>query len=198
MFGNGSDTSAGIADLRRHFTAEVERARGKGYECLWVAAEGTEAAARSNGVAVLIDRERAMSSILDDLGVVVLCMYDRRRVEERVETALAEVHQGVADLGRPWLRIVPGSRSGSFRLVGELDLASWDAAEDSLAVAGDEAGIELDISGLTFIDAGGASVLCGPARQGRPTTLKAASPWVRRVLELTGLAELPDLTVFDA
>jgi anti-sigma B factor antagonist len=84
-----------------------------------------------------------------------------------------------------------GRRDGPQRLclVGELDLARVGEVRARLvATQGD---VELDCSGLTFIDASGLSVLVAGHRlceaRGATLTIVDPSPCVARLLALTGL-----------
>jgi anti-anti-sigma factor len=78
--------------------------------------------------------------------------------------------------------------------VGELDLATAPALERVLeTLVGGPPVIEVDLSGLTFVDCAGL----GPLRRALQVApqsftqmrLSAARPIVRRVLQLTGLSE---------
>jgi anti-sigma B factor antagonist len=80
------------------------------------------------------------------------------------------------------------------RLIGELDLASFELAmaelEPLLAQDGD---LELDLTELTFLDSSGIRVLvkCRTSLDGRGSlVLRGASPHVRKILEIAGLADL--------
>lgn len=85
--------------------------------------------------------------------------------------------------------------SGSVVCVwGELDMATAPPLQVRLlALVGEGRRVELDLSGLTFMDSSGLNLLIGVARaateSGGALTLAAASPEVRRVLELSGVAE---------
>jgi anti-anti-sigma factor len=81
---------------------------------------------------------------------------------------------------------------GALRLVGELDLAGVPEVRDRLVEwQGD---VELDCSGLTFIDASGLKMLgaihYACARRGAKLLIVNPSPCVIRLLELTGLDAL--------
>jgi anti-anti-sigma factor len=101
------------------------------------------------------------------------------------------------------LRLRVGAPDGLPRLAveGELDLSSVSALEEAVADAlgGAEDGgvVELDLGGVTFMDSTGLRGLL-TARQraeaaGRRLRVVAATPAVRRVLELTHTAELFEL-----
>jgi anti-sigma B factor antagonist len=80
------------------------------------------------------------------------------------------------------------------RLVGELDLASFEIAlaelEPLLAEGGD---LELDLEDLTFLDSSGIRVFikCRAELAGRGRLrLRGATPHVAKILEIAGLMDL--------
>ena len=88
-------------------------------------------------------------------------------------------------------RVDQGENDRAFRLVGELDLATVQILVDRLSVIVEGAGdVELDASGLTFIDSSGLHGLVTIARKlsghGR-LIIQHADPFVRNVLAITGL-----------
>jgi anti-anti-sigma factor len=75
---------------------------------------------------------------------------------------------------------------------GELDISNADALEatvSSIAAKRPERLI-FDLSGLRFMDSAGIAVLLGAAAKVNAVHLRAPSPAVRRVVELTGLTEV--------
>ena len=82
------------------------------------------------------------------------------------------------------------------RVLGEMDLAVVDELDSEMrrAEATDAERIELDLDRLEFLDASGLRLLLDLNRRsqsngGRLRIRTASSPHVRRVLELTGVAE---------
>lgn len=82
------------------------------------------------------------------------------------------------------------------RVLGEMDLAVVDELDSEMrrAEATDATEIELDLAQLEFLDASGIRLLLEVIRRsrsngGRLRIRPASSPHVRRVLELTGVAE---------
>lgn len=81
------------------------------------------------------------------------------------------------------------------RLVGELDLATTDGAENALmrAEASDAASIVVDLSALTFIDSTGLRLLYSAAKRSRDSSdrlvLLRGGPAVQRALQLSGLED---------
>ncbi|WP_405550530.1 STAS domain-containing protein [Streptomyces sp. NBC_01171] len=79
---------------------------------------------------------------------------------------------------------------------GELDLISGNQIRAHLveALTASANGLELDLSGLSFCDCAGLSVLLDLRQralsQGKAVTIQAVSPTVDRLLDLTGAQEL--------
>lgn len=80
-------------------------------------------------------------------------------------------------------------RDGNGRIVvtGEIDMASAVAFMPVIMASTDP--IELDLSGVTFMDSAGVKLLLR-AQRVRPVRIVALSPQVARLLELLGLTEL--------
>ncbi len=78
-------------------------------------------------------------------------------------------------------------------LRGEVDMASAPLLDERLAavVADDRCEVVVDVAEVTFIDAAGLRVLLQAGQRlavdGRRLTLRAPSPFVRRLLDITGL-----------
>jgi anti-anti-sigma factor len=91
-----------------------------------------------------------------------------------------------------------GHGAATIRIAGELDLAAGDLVLEAVAVAlvattrptGGEAEVQLDLSGVSFIDCAGLSALLRAQRSAaaRGCTLHVGgmSAAVRRLLELSG------------
>jgi len=80
------------------------------------------------------------------------------------------------------------------RLSGELDVESARTLTSALEPLTRRGGtIRIDVADLTFIDSNGLNVLCTAARdvgeRGHVVVLHATPP-VRRIIEITGVAEL--------
>ena len=76
--------------------------------------------------------------------------------------------------------------------VGELDLATAPILERVLeTLVADPPAIELDLSGITFVDCAGLRPIREALQRASPSSTRVrvsgARPMVRRVLELTGL-----------
>ena len=83
-------------------------------------------------------------------------------------------------------------------LCGDIDLASREAIDDTLAEAvacarADGVDVVVDLSGVTFLDSTGMSCLVLAARALRPdhsVYLRDPRPMTRRVLEIAGLGQM--------
>jgi anti-anti-sigma factor len=97
------------------------------------------------------------------------------------------------------LRITP--TDDGFRLDGELDMATADGLMDVLRTTTDtDDPIELDFSGVTFMDSSGLRALLQAARSEDcgPVVVKDPSPQVRRLLEISVPEGVPGLRVRPA
>ena len=84
------------------------------------------------------------------------------------------------------------SGSPLIKLVGDLDISSVDelrAAVEAATAAAPQR-LTFDLSGLRFMDSAGISVLLGAARDVPAVALIEPQAAVRRVIELTGLAQI--------
>jgi anti-sigma B factor antagonist len=85
--------------------------------------------------------------------------------------------------------VVDDGRPGAVRLVGELDLAGVPVVQARLE--GLNGNVELDCSGLTFIDSSGLGLFVAVHRacraRGAELMIVDPSPRVTQLLELTGL-----------
>lgn len=78
-------------------------------------------------------------------------------------------------------------------LRGELDMTNADRLRDALApllVAPRVRRIVFDLDGLTFMDSSGIAVLLHCAAQGKALRVTGATPTIREVITLTGLADI--------
>jgi anti-sigma B factor antagonist len=90
-------------------------------------------------------------------------------------------------------RIEPFDGDG-VRLIGELDLASYDEATRELSSLFETDGdVMLDLSELSFVDSSGIRLFIRLhlALEGRGTlTLRSPTPHVARILQMSGLADV--------
>jgi anti-sigma B factor antagonist len=75
---------------------------------------------------------------------------------------------------------------------GELDISNADTLEATVALLAAERpdGLIFELSGLRFMDSAGIAVLLGAAAKVNAVHVRDPSPAVRRVVELTGLADV--------
>jgi anti-sigma B factor antagonist len=99
------------------------------------------------------------------------------------------VEEGPVDDSAGAFLVVDGDRPGVLRLVGEFDVAG--ALEVRARLDGLDGPIEIDCSGVTFIDSSGLGLLVAVHRacsaQGAKLLIVDPSPRVAQLLELTGL-----------
>ncbi|HEV8565219.1 MAG TPA: STAS domain-containing protein [Actinomycetota bacterium] len=102
--------------------------------------------------------------------------------------------------GMPF-RVVSTEDARTFRLEGELDLATVDELIDRIGPTAEEPGdLRLDATDLSFIDSSGLHGLLSLARKlsGRGTiVVEHATPFVREVFSVTGLDRVDDIRLTD-
>ena len=89
--------------------------------------------------------------------------------------------------------LVTAAADGGLRvaLAGELDIAGLPdvAADLEAALARAPQPVEIDLSQLEFMDSSGVAVLIRLANRFQPVRTRRATPAVRRVIEVLGLAD---------
>jgi stage II sporulation protein AA (anti-sigma F factor antagonist) len=97
------------------------------------------------------------------------------------------------------LEIVATEDPFGLRLAGEIDMATAPALQGALLVAlADGRPVTVDMKDVTFIDSSGLKVIVAAATEtasGKALTVKDPSAVVRRVLELFGLEQVPQIRV---
>jgi anti-anti-sigma factor len=76
-------------------------------------------------------------------------------------------------------------------ICGELDLSTTEQVRSAVdaALAGRQQRVVFDLSGLTFMDSSGIALLVRVAQRVGDVELRTPTPIVRRLIELTGLAQ---------
>jgi anti-anti-sigma factor len=97
------------------------------------------------------------------------------------------------------LEIVATQEPFGLRLAGEIDMATAPALQEALLLAlADGRPVTVDMRDVTFIDSSGLKVVVASAAEtpsGEPLTVKNPSAAVRRVLELFGMEQMPQIHV---
>jgi anti-anti-sigma factor len=77
------------------------------------------------------------------------------------------------------------------RITGEVDMSNASNVQEQVgeAMSADLERLTFDLGGLEFIDSSGLAVLLAAAQTVASVQLRNPSPIVRRVIEVTGLAE---------
>ena len=100
------------------------------------------------------------------------------------------------------LRIEPGDGERSFRLIGELDLATTDELLAAVGPAAEGGGdLRLDLSGLSFMDSSGLRALVQLAQTLVPPdglVLMRPAEQVTRLFDLVQAERFPNVTVEPA
>jgi anti-sigma B factor antagonist len=99
------------------------------------------------------------------------------------------------------LKIQKADEGRVFHVLGELDIATAATLAEALAPAVETEGdLIIDLSELTFMDSSGIKTLIETARklEGKGgLILRSAGEPIRRVLALTQLDRIPNLTIVD-
>jgi anti-sigma B factor antagonist/stage II sporulation protein AA (anti-sigma F factor antagonist) len=86
------------------------------------------------------------------------------------------------------LRVEPGDDGASFRIAGDLDVASVSTLLEAVQAAGPFArDVSIDLSDLTFMDSTGLRTLVTISKdlpEGRQLVIAGASPQVRKLMKL--------------
>ena len=84
-------------------------------------------------------------------------------------------------------------------LSGELDITNVGRARAAIgaAIAGQPGRAVLDASGLEYMDSSGITLMALVAREAQEVQVRNPTPIVRRLLELTGLGDILDITDED-
>jgi anti-sigma B factor antagonist len=98
----------------------------------------------------------------------------------------------LTEVPRARLTVATGRDGGGLhvRLAGELDIASLPDVAPQLdaLLAQDPQPVQVDLEGLEFLDSSGIAVLVRIANRFHPVGVRNATPAVRRVIEVLGLA----------
>jgi hypothetical protein len=156
-YGDGSQAldseqiAAGYAQLS-------DQAKREGFPALRVSAEIHDMLGFA-GFEELVAYERRISDLVSAEGMVALCQYERDGFASGHRNEICRAHHGEAEIQpvAPWLRITPCG-DGRFELSGELDRGATDMVERVIDAA-DARQVVMDVSDLSFVDAGGWRVL---------------------------------------
>jgi anti-anti-sigma factor len=82
-----------------------------------------------------------------------------------------------------------GSGPAVVRLAGEIDMQTRDTLVTALGSLASPSSVIIDMSEVTFMDSAGLHVLIDTHRRA-PVTIRSPQPFVRRLLELSGLLDV--------
>lgn len=106
----------------------------------------------------------------------------------------------VTTAGRFDFTVAEGDGRSEVQLVGELDISTAPLLREGLLrlLADGSGDVTLDLSRLNFIDSTGLSVLVGAYKRasesGRAVVLRSPRPSARKVLEISGLDTVFEIT----
>jgi anti-anti-sigma factor len=189
---------------------ETEEALATGYRGLRVVGEMTWA--RRGTVtpatpATLAAYESEVNELFGDATLTALCQYDRGAFSDDTLDAVVAPHRLVTS-GAGGDDGFTASRGdhGRVRVTGEVDFADAHLLRAFLrgcvaatASGADDGGdLDVDIAEVSFLDIAGLRALVETAQDlgsSRALAIRGARPLVRRVLELTGWDDMPNLRV---
>lgn len=186
---------------------EADRARREGYQGLWVTGEIGAGIRGAPGGDRLVEYEATVDEFFATTpDALALCQYDA--AAHPPAGWVRETHSLAVDADGVLRRLHRGSRlwwlraGGWLRIVGDVDLATRETFEALLdestrAILGGR-DLHIDVSALSFIDAGGVARLLHTADRLPPASrliLRGATPLLRRMLALVGASERPGVVV---
>lgn len=178
--------AGGHFDSRRTIAAYAEatdRAEADGYQGLRIRVDMVWALLGAAGVEDLLDFEAAANRLCTEGRLATVCAYDRRRFDPAAIRRACAAH--LITPGVSMLRIAHLPTPG-LALRGEVDLANRQALIGVLASLPDT-DITLDLTGLTFIDAGGMGLIARTAAARAHRTTVRCTPAIARLLRLVNL-----------
>jgi anti-anti-sigma factor len=190
----GRTYAGDLAPLEAGFRAAAAQAHRDGFPGLRVAAETGDLVRLLGSSAEALRWEQRSTAIQRDIGVSSVCQYDLRHLSPADASLLAAEHTALSpDRGDPPMAtfLAVGDPWG-LEVTGEVDISNRAALVRAVrARAESSARVHLDLGGLTFADVGAVHGLCSVAatlpRDGH-LVLRRTPDFVRRVLDLTGLA----------
>lgn len=181
--------SSGHFDPQRSIAVLAEAtaaAEADGYQGLRVTADMTWAARPAAGVEHLFDFEAAANRLFAGQRLAAVCAYDRRRFDPAAIQRACAAHPITP--GVSMLRFSRLATPG-LALRGEVDLVNREAVQGLLASLPD-VDVTLDLTGLTFIDAGGMGLIARAAAARAHRTTLRCTPATARLLRLLNLHEV--------
>lgn len=156
-YGDGA-TAADSEEIAAGYAELSEMSKREGFPALRVSAEIHDLLGFGR-VEELIAYERRITDLVSDEGIIALCQYEGEGFAKHHEAEICEAHHGRAEISpiAPWLKITPCG-DGRYELAGELDRSATDLVERVIYAAAREP-VAVDVSGLSFVDAGGWRVL---------------------------------------
>lgn len=163
-----------VAQIRKAAVTTVEA----GYRGLRLAVDSAHPIRSGDDIAPFVHAEMMFDEIAARLPMLLLCGYDGRYVDRSAAAALAFVHpirQRVV-FGLGCALYADGEEEHSWRLRGELDLASREVLEVALKALPVHGDVHLHLDALTFIDGNSTYALAEFAERIAPHRLVLHDP----------------------
>ena len=171
------------------YARETDRALADGYTGLRVAADVSRLA-KQDTWETLRRWEGAADRYVESHPVAALCCYDRSAVPAGLLADLACAHPVVRDTMAVPFRLF--ARGKGLALEGEVDYFSSAALERLLDAVGPGHDLELDLSGVDFIDHNGVLAIARHAErlsdEASHVSVRGAPPGMRRTCEILEVA----------
>lgn len=197
----GGTGGPSLADQLALIEHAVDEAKAAGYSGLRIAAESAPPIQSRADAERFVNAELAADKMIARLPLSVLCGYDGRFVDHRAAAALAFVHpvRQHDTFGVGTGLYADPDETDTWRVHGELDLASRDVFEIALAAVPVHGDLHLRLDELGFIDVGGVHALAELADRISPRrlVLHDAPLTLRRILELSR-DDFPSMRQVDA
>lgn len=170
------------------FEEQSTRARAEGYRGLRVVADMDWLLPAAPTTDELVSFELLLDRHVQRLGATIVCAYREASFDTGVLADARCVHPVGAGSGAPaQFRLVAGD-AGTWRLVGEVDIAVAAEFRRALSAAVGTGRCVLDASSVGFIDLAGLRHIAEATPPGVPVRVVGAPPIVRRCWTAAGFA----------
>ncbi|HZR49832.1 MAG TPA: MEDS domain-containing protein [Streptosporangiaceae bacterium] len=189
------DPPAVAAMIRDH----AQQARHMGHDGLLLVADMDWLLPLRATPAQVTAHELRTDRLAAELDITIVCAYRRSSFSPaHIDSALAVHPSQRGDGQAPQFRLTAAGASG-WRLSGEVDICTSDTFQAAISTVASLGDCTIDVTGLRFIDVAGLRALARAASSAPGgISLNGSSPVLRRLWQLTGLADGPSALRLDA
>jgi ABC-type transporter Mla MlaB component len=151
----GSPPAFDMDGVLARYRGEAERSRADGYPGLRVAVEMGDFVGRLGSLEALAQLENIVAQASGEVGIIVICQYDRRLIDAAARARITAEHSAVAtDDGTVPLATLTATESPwGLQIAGDLDLSNAPAFARALrARVIVRPRVQLDLGALSFAD----------------------------------------------